>query len=151
MYSYSMSLSSRYCTHLAIWMKPQEAAACRGVQPSLSPLLTSLPLSTRNCTISAFSSMQACQNTHTHHAIKMWINYSIYWYTFNKKKSLSTLILDFFERQNCSHFQNLLNLPKAPGLKQWLLCLLAMTRLSGLLTAFKYFPKQWNEWNSESI
>lgn len=53
-------------THLAIWMKPQEAAACRGVQPSLSPLLTSLPLSTRNCTISAFSSMQACQRTHSH-------------------------------------------------------------------------------------
>lgn len=53
-------------THLAIWMKPQEAAACRGVQPSLSPLLTSLPLSTRNCTISAFSSMQACQRTHNH-------------------------------------------------------------------------------------
>lgn len=51
-------------THLVIWMKPQEAAACRGVQPSLSPLLTSLPLSTRNCTISAFSSMQACQRTH---------------------------------------------------------------------------------------
>lgn len=47
-------------------MKPQEAAACRGVQPSLSPLLTSLPLSTRNCTISAFSSMQACQRTHSH-------------------------------------------------------------------------------------
>lgn len=46
-------------THLAIWMKPQEDAACRGVQPSLSPLLMSLPLSTRNCTISAFSSMQA--------------------------------------------------------------------------------------------
>ena len=55
--------------HLVIWMKPQEAAACRGVQPSLSPLFTSLPLSTRNCTISAFSSMQACRgggHTHSH-------------------------------------------------------------------------------------
>lgn len=54
-----------YNTHLTIWMKPQEAAACSGVQPSLSPRLMSLPLSTRNCTISAFSSMQACQTQRT--------------------------------------------------------------------------------------
>ena len=38
---------------------PQEAVACKGVQPSLSPLLTSAPLSTRNSTISRLSSMQA--------------------------------------------------------------------------------------------
>ena len=46
---------------------PQEAVACKGVQPSLSPLLTSAPLSTRNSTISRLSSMQAWKNK------KSWI------------------------------------------------------------------------------
>lgn len=62
-------------TDLVIWMKPQEAAAWRGVQPSLSPRFTSLPLSTRNCTISAFSSMQAWRNKDT----KCAFRYKITW------------------------------------------------------------------------
>lgn len=48
-------------THSAMLRQPQEAAACRGVQPSLSCWLTLAPFSTRNFTMSRFSSMQACK------------------------------------------------------------------------------------------
>lgn len=46
-------------TNLAIDIKPQDAVACKGVQPSLSPRLISAPCSTKNSTISKSSSMQA--------------------------------------------------------------------------------------------
>lgn len=46
-------------THLAIDMNPQDAVACKGVHPSLSPRLISAPCSTKNSTISKSSSMQA--------------------------------------------------------------------------------------------
>ena len=49
-------------TNLAMEIKPQEAVACKGVQPSLSPRLISAPCSTKNSTISKSSSMQACNN-----------------------------------------------------------------------------------------
>ena len=42
--------------------KPQDAVACSGVQPSLSPRLTSAPRSTRNSTMSKLSSMHAWDN-----------------------------------------------------------------------------------------
>lgn len=40
-------------------INPQDAVACNGVHPSLSPLLTSAPCSTKNSTISKLSSIQA--------------------------------------------------------------------------------------------
>lgn len=153
-------------THLAIWMKPQEAAACRGVQPSLSPLLTSLPLSTRNCTISAFSSMQACHGTHSH---MMDCHTSVYCLSLtlriptahiNKMKpeskcqsesSLGSVEMVF----DPLHFgllwkAKLQSLPKSIKFNQSTgtkTMTTVSTRgndflLSGLLKALKYFPKQ---------
>lgn len=55
-------------THSAMLRWPQEAAAWRGVQPSLSCRSTSAPLSTRNLTMSKFSSMQACGEKRAVHA-----------------------------------------------------------------------------------
>lgn len=61
-----MQGSCRNSTHFAMLMKPHEAVACKGVQPSLSPLLTSAPFSTKNSTISRLSSMHACNKQITH-------------------------------------------------------------------------------------
>lgn len=133
-------------THLAIWMKPQEAAACRGVQPSLSPLLTSLPFSTRNCTISAFSSMQACQRTN----VRM-IDCRVQVFTVYSEYSFSTVE----EVSDPLHHGSLLKaklqtLPKSVKLNQSSGAKTMTTvspccndfLLSGLLKALKYFPKQ---------
>lgn len=45
--------------HLAISINPDWAAACKAVQPSLSLMFMSIPLSTRNFTMSMSSLMQA--------------------------------------------------------------------------------------------
>lgn len=47
-------------TNFAIDINPQDAVACKGVQPSLSPRFISAPCSTRNSTMSKSSSMHAC-------------------------------------------------------------------------------------------
>ena len=47
--------------HFAILRNPQEAVACSGVHPSLSPRFTSAPCFTRNSTMSKLSSMHACK------------------------------------------------------------------------------------------
>lgn len=49
-------------------MKPQDAVACRGVQPSLSPRFTSAPCWTRNSTMSRLSSMHACKQAKQSHS-----------------------------------------------------------------------------------
>ncbi len=49
-------------TYLAILRKPQDAVACKGVQPSLSPRFTSASCSIKNSTISRLSSIQAWNN-----------------------------------------------------------------------------------------
>ena len=46
-------------TYLAISVKPQEAVACKGVQPSLSQTSTSAECLTKNSTISKLSSIHA--------------------------------------------------------------------------------------------
>jgi len=61
-----MQISSRNCTHFAMLMNPHEAVACKGVHPSLSPLLTSAPFATKNSTISRLSSMHACNTKRNH-------------------------------------------------------------------------------------
>lgn len=143
-------------THLAIWMKPQEAAACRGVQPSLSPLLTSLPFSTRNCTISAFSSMQACQRTNVR-MMRMIAVYNCLLFILTltngcqSEYSFSTVE----EVSDPLHHGSLLKaklqtLPKSVKLNQSSEAKTMTTvspccndfLLSGLLKALKYFSKQ---------
>lgn len=49
-----------WVTYFAMSMYPQEAAACSGIQPSLSGWLMLAPFCTRNITMSTLSSMQAC-------------------------------------------------------------------------------------------
>lgn len=46
-------------TNLAIDINPQDAVACNGVHPSLSPQLISAPFSTKNSTISRSSLIHA--------------------------------------------------------------------------------------------
>lgn len=46
-------------TNFAMLTNPQEVVACNGVHPSLSPLFTSAPCSTKNSTMSRLSSIQA--------------------------------------------------------------------------------------------
>lgn len=137
-------------THLAIWMKPQEAAACRGVQPSLSPLLTSLPFSTRNCTISAFSSMQACQRTNVRMIdcrVQVFTVYS------DINKWMPVWVQFQYSRGGLwptSPKAKLQTLPKSVKLNQSSGAKTMTTvspccndfLLSGLLKALKYFPKQ---------
>lgn len=53
-------MTTKNYTNLAIDMNPQDAVACKGVHPSLSPRLISAPCSTKNSTISKSSSIQAC-------------------------------------------------------------------------------------------
>lgn len=149
-------------THLAIWMKPQEAAACSGVQPSLSPLLTSLPLSTRNCTISAFSSMQACQRTHSH-MMKCYKHVyccesggtcrklgRLQW-----RGSSSRLSLVCRERPSgcvqiyLTQLQFSLQHSSSTGTK--IMTTVSTPHNDFVKRALKYFPKHWNERNSESI
>ena len=53
----------QYETYLAISVKPQEAVACKGVQPSLSQTSTSAECWTINSTISKLSSIHAYKQT----------------------------------------------------------------------------------------
>lgn len=48
-----------HIVYLAMLRNPQDEVACSGVQPSLSPRLTSAPCVTRNSTMSKLSSMHA--------------------------------------------------------------------------------------------
>lgn len=136
-------------THLVIWMKPQEAAACRGVQPSLSPLLMSLPFSTRNWTISAFSSIQACKKT-GRNTMRYCMDVSA-----QQRGSLTHFTLVYSQRQKSRRFQNLLVSTKAPGPKNNDYCVY----LEGLFTKWNAKSPQvlsktvvsWHEWNSDSV
>lgn len=138
-------LWSHVRTHLAIWMKPQEAAACRGVQPSLSPRLMSLPFSTRNWTISAFSSMQAWKET-CRRIIGLLYSREGLWLT-----SLWFIV----QGKNPDISKNLLVSTKAPRTKNNDFCVY----LEGLFTKWAAKSPQvlskivvpWPEWNSESV